>query len=108
MMMQEVDRVVARVRARENEQHDALSPVQTFVNAHMQVCVHCLCLLSALLGAPLLVCYARVLAAHLCVNAQQMHPLIWYRCWMFLEHMLHRQLACLACLSVTPCQHTCL
>ncbi|DBA83586.1 TPA: hypothetical protein ACH3X1_006158 [Trebouxia sp. C0004] len=32
----EVDRVVARVRARENEQHDALSPVQTFVNAHMQ------------------------------------------------------------------------
>ncbi len=42
-MMQEVDRVVARVQARENEQHDALSPVQTFVNAHMQVRVHCLC-----------------------------------------------------------------
>lgn len=32
----EVDRVVARVRARENEQHDVLGPVQTFVNAHMQ------------------------------------------------------------------------
>lgn len=36
-VVQEVDRVVARVRARENEQHDALSPVQAFVNAHMQV-----------------------------------------------------------------------
>ena len=36
-VVQEVDRVVARVRARENEQHDALSPVQTFVNAYMQV-----------------------------------------------------------------------
>ena len=50
-MVQEVDRVVARVRARENEQHDALSPVQTFVNAHMQVCAHCLCLHFALLAA---------------------------------------------------------
>ena len=35
-VVQEVDRVVARVRARENEQHDVLGPVQTFVNAHMQ------------------------------------------------------------------------
>ena len=35
-MMQEVDRVVARLRGRENEQHDALAPVQTFVNSHMQ------------------------------------------------------------------------
>lgn len=39
-MMQEVDRVVARLRGRENEQHDALGPVQTFVNAHMQVTTH--------------------------------------------------------------------
>ena len=37
-LLQEVDRVVARVRARENEQHDVLGPVQTFVNAHMQAC----------------------------------------------------------------------
>lgn len=51
MMVQEVDRVVARVRARENEQHDALSPVQSFVNAHMQVLLNCLCLHSALLAA---------------------------------------------------------
>ena len=50
--------VVARVRARENEQHDALSPVQTFVNAHMQVRVHCLCLYFALFAAPLPVWYA--------------------------------------------------
>ena len=28
--------MVARVRARENEQHDVLGAVQTFVNAHMQ------------------------------------------------------------------------
>ncbi|KAL3138737.1 hypothetical protein ABBQ32_005584 [Trebouxia sp. C0010 RCD-2024] len=32
----EVDRVVARLRARENEQHDALAPVQAFVNSDMQ------------------------------------------------------------------------
>lgn len=37
-MMQEVDRVVARLRGRENEQHDALAPVHTFVTSHMQVC----------------------------------------------------------------------
>lgn len=35
--MQEVDRVVARVRGRDNEQHDALGPVLSFVNANMQV-----------------------------------------------------------------------
>ena len=35
-MVQEVDRVVARLRAGENEQHDALAPVQAFVNSHMQ------------------------------------------------------------------------
>ena len=35
--MQEVDRVVARVRSRDNEQHDALGPVLSFVNANMQV-----------------------------------------------------------------------
>jgi len=39
--------VVARVRARENEQHDALGPVQTFVNAHVQVCVACAVLLAS-------------------------------------------------------------
>lgn len=41
--MQEVDRVVARVRGRENEQHDALGPVLAFVNANMQVglCAAC-------------------------------------------------------------------
>jgi len=66
-MMQEVDRVVARVQARENEQHDALSPVQTFVNAHMQVLVHCLCLFFALI---LHYCLYSMLAAHLWVNAQ--------------------------------------
>lgn len=36
-LLQEVDRVVSRVRARENEQHDALSPVLSYVNANMQV-----------------------------------------------------------------------
>ena len=35
--IQEVDRVVARVRGRDNEQHDALGPVLSFVNANMQV-----------------------------------------------------------------------
>ena len=42
MYVQEVDRVVARLRARENEQHDALGPVQTFVNLHMQASLLCL------------------------------------------------------------------
>ncbi len=88
-MVQEVDRVVARVRARENEQHDALSPVQSFVNAHMQVCVDCLCLHFAPLAALLPKFYARLLAAHLLVNAQHVHPLILYSCWLLLVHKLH-------------------
>lgn len=74
MVVQEVDRVVARVRARQNEQHDALNPVQTFVNAHMQVSVHCWCLRFVFLAALLPACYAHMLAAQLSVNAQQVHP----------------------------------
>ena len=38
-MVQEVDRVVARLRARENEQHNALVPVQACVNTHTQASV---------------------------------------------------------------------
>ena len=38
-MVQEVDRVVARLRARENEQHDTLAPIHAFVTSHMQVCL---------------------------------------------------------------------
>lgn len=41
LLLQEVDRVVSRVRARENEQHDALSPVLSYVNANMQVRLQC-------------------------------------------------------------------
>lgn len=41
VLLQEVDQVVARVRGRENEQHDALEPVLAYVNANMQVCCRC-------------------------------------------------------------------
>lgn len=49
-MMQEVDRVVARLRARENEQHDILAPVHAFVTSHMQVCLCCthVCIITIL------------------------------------------------------------
>ena len=45
-LVQEVDRVVARLRSRENEQHDTLAPVHAFVTSHMQVCWRCTCACS--------------------------------------------------------------